>query len=277
MALPVPADRRCCIAIRTGGLALLLAAVTSTAQASGSLLLLDAPPAEATWSAGVSARGWPRAPGSARTRHVLLPALDYESPSGLFAATDSGLGWNLAPQLLEGDAVKKWQFGARVWPQSGRSRRESPPGVEALGPRLIAELFANAQVMPELLLQSGLSWGSGRHHNGDQLERGDTRGIPLGDELLGISLAATYANAAHLRGSFGVGTKESEASGLHAFRPHSSWQDWSVALSAEHKFGKHWSVNGQWLHTRLIGQAARSPLTFSRDQPSFIASVWHQF
>lgn len=53
--------------------------------------------------------------------------------------------------------------------------------------------------MPELLLQSGLSWGSGRHHNGDQLELGATSGIPLGDELLGISLAATYANAAHLR------------------------------------------------------------------------------
>jgi len=258
-------------------LALALACAAAQAQAGGTLLLLDAPPAEATFSTGLSWRGWPRAPGSARERQTLLPALDYESPSGLFAATDTGLGWNLAPQLASAETAKDWQFGARLWPQSGRSRRESPPGVAQLGPRLITQLFANYQASPELLLQSGLSWGSGRHHNGDQLELGATSGIPLGSELLAISLSATYANAAHLRGSFGVGPNEALASGLPAFRPHSGWQDWNVALSYEHKFSKNWSVNGQWLHTRLIGQAAESPLTHSRNQPSFIASVWYQF
>jgi outer membrane scaffolding protein for murein synthesis (MipA/OmpV family) len=258
-------------------LCIALAAVAPDAQAGGSLLLLDAPPAEATWSAGLSLRGWPRAPGSGRQREALLPALDYESPSGLFAATDTGLGWNLAPQWLDGEAAKTWQFGARLWPQSGRSRRESPPGINRLGSRLITQLFANVQATPELLLQSGLSWGSGRHHNGDQFELGATSGIPIGQEMLGISLAATYANAAHLRGSFGVGPGESQASGLPEFHPHSGWSDWSIALSAEHKFSAGWSVNGQWLHTRLIGQAALSPLTRSRDQPSFILSLWHQF
>ncbi|RTL44196.1 MAG: MipA/OmpV family protein [Burkholderiales bacterium] len=258
-------------------LTLALAALSAPAQAAGSLLLLEAPPAEPSWSGGLSIRGWPRAPGSARQREALLPALDYESPSGLFAATDSGLGWNLAPRLLDADDAKTWQLGARLWPQSGRSRHESPPGVEHLGSRVITQLFANAQVLPELLLQSGLSWGSGRHHNGDQLELGATSGIPIGKDLLGISLAATYANAAHQRGSFGIGPKESLASGLPVFKPHSGWQDWSIGLSAEHKFSEDWSVNGQWLHARLIGQPARSPLTHSRDQPSFIASVWHKF
>ena len=256
---------------------LCLAAAAGAAQAGGTLLLLDAPPAETTWSGGLSVRGWPRAPGSARQRKSLLPALDYESSSGAFAATDTGLGWNVSPQLLDGDESKAWQFGARIWPQAGRSRRESPPGVQTLGSRLITQVFANHQVLPELLLQSGLSWGSGRNHNGGQLELGATSGIPIGSDLLGISLAATYANAAHLRGSFGVGPAEALASGLPTFRPHDGWLDWSVALSAEHKFSANWSVNGQWLHTKLIGQAAASPLTHSRDQPSFILSLWHQF
>ena len=230
-----------------------------------------------TWSVGLSARGWPAAPGSARQRHDLLPALDYESPTGVFAATDTGLGWNLAPTALSGEAAKDWQFGARVWPQAGRPRRESPPGVASLGTRWIAEGFANLQVHPALLLQSGWSWGSGRHHNGDQLELGATSGIPIGPDLLAISLAATHANAAHLRGSYGVGASEARSSGLPAFRPSSGWQDWSLALSGEHKFAPDWSANGQWLHTRLVGQAARSPLTHSRDQPSFILSAWHRF
>lgn len=254
-----------------------LAAATLDARAAGSLLLLDDPPAVASTSAGLSLRGWPSAPGSAHQREALLPALSYENPNGLFAATDTGLGWNLAPALLEAEQAKPWQFGARLWPQSGRSRRESPPGVDRLGSRLITQLFANAQPVPELLLQSGLSWGSGRHHNGNQLELGATSGIPLGADLIGISLAATYADAAHLRGSFGIGPGESRASGLPVFRPHSGWQDWSVALSAEHKLSADWTVNGQWLHAHLVDQAAASPLAHTHDQPSFILSVWRRF
>lgn len=278
----MPAARRLSPALRPNGLhrlgsALALAAAAQVTQAGGTLLLLDAPPAEATVAGGLSLRSWPRAPGSGLQRQSLMPALDYESPSGAFAATDTGLGWNLSPQLLDGETSKAWQFGARLWPQAGRSRRESPPGVQTLGSRLITQLFANHQVTPELLLQSGLSWGSGRKHNGSQLELGATSGIPIGSDLLGISLAATYANAAHLRGSFGVGPTESLASGLPAFRPHSGWLDWSVAVSAEHKFTADWSVNGQWLHTHLIDQAAASPLAHSRDQPSFILSLWHRF
>lgn len=249
-----------------------------TARAAGSLLLLDAPPAETTWSGGLSVRGWPRAPGSGRQRYSLLPAIDYEAANGIFAATDEGLGWNLAPALLgSAPAAKDWQFGLRLWPQSGRSRRESPPGVESLGTRIVTEAFANVQVLPVLLLQSGLSWGSGRHRNGGQLELGATSGIPLGDDLIGITVAATYANAAHLRGSFGLRASESRNSGLPTWQPSAGWQDWSVALSGEHKFSADWSVSGQWLHARLVGQAAASPLTHSRDQPSFIVSLWHRF
>ena len=250
---------------------------TPPARAAGSLLLIDAPPADTTWSGGLSVRGWPRAPDSSHQNTGLLPAVDYEAPSGFFAATDTGLGWNLAPTLLDGAAAKDWQFGARLWPQSGRPRRESPPGVERLGTRIVGEAFANVQVLPALLLQSGLSWGSGRRHDGGQLELGATSGIPLGDDLLAVSLAATYANAAHLRGSFGVRPAESTSSGLPVWRPGAGWQDWSIALSGEHKFSADWSVSGQWLHSRLIGQAARSPLTHDRDQPSFIISLWHRF
>ena len=260
------------------GLAGLLVQAAAAAHGAGSLLLLDEPPEQPTFSAGLTARGWPRAPGSARREQVLLPGLDYAGPSGLFASTDDGLGWNLAPMLLDAPAAKAWRLGARLWPQPGRSRRESPPGVERLGTRVVAQAFANVEAVPDLLLlQSGLSWGSGRHHDGGQLELGATSGIPLGKDLIAISLAATYANAAHLRGSFGVRAPEVQVSGLREFRPSSGWQDWSVAFNVEHKFDQDWSVSGQWLQARLIGAAATSPLTHRRSQPQFSASVWRGF
>lgn len=246
------------------------------AQAAGNLLL-EPPPAEAQWSGGLSWRGWPRAPGSARQRDGLLPALDYSNPNGFFLSTDTGLGWNFAPALLGADAAKDWQLGARIWPQAGRPRRDTPPGIDSLNSRIGGEFFANVQAHPALLLQSGVTFGGGRYRHGNLLEIGATSGIPLGPDLLAISLAASYGNSAQLRGSFGVSAAEAKRSGLSEYLPASGWQDWSIALSGEHKFSADWSVSGQWMQARLIAQAARSPLTQSRNQPSFILSVWHQF
>ena len=266
-------SRRQCIALclLAGG-----ACGSSPALAAGTLLLIDAPPAQATLSVGATARGWPAAPGAAQQDHVLLPAFDYAAPNGFFASTDDSIGWNLAPQFMDEAGVKTWQWGARLWPQFGRPQRLAPPGAERTGTQVLGELFANVQATSFLLLQSGLSLGSGQHRDGAQLELGATTGLPLGDELIGISLAASYANAAQLRGSFGVSPTGAAMAGPPAWQPSRGWQDWSAALSWEHKFSADWSVSGQWLGARLLGAAARSPLTQTRWQPSFTVSLWRR-
>lgn len=251
---------------------------TTPALAAGSLVLLDEPPAAATWLGGVTARSWPSAPGSVERSNGLLPAFDYTSPQGAFVSTDTGVGWNLGPLLLSPEQAKEWQFGARLWPQFGRPKRLTPQGVDRLGSRVTTEAFANWQVLPALLLQSGFSWGSGRRHNGSQLELGATTGFPIGkDDLIGIGVAASYANAAHLRSLYGVGPNESAASGLPVWRPGSGLQDVSLAISAEHKFSADWSISGQWLNARLMDTAAHSPLTQARSQQSFTLSLWRRF
>ncbi|XHS77995.1 MipA/OmpV family protein [Burkholderiaceae bacterium UC74_6] len=246
------------------------------AMAAGSLLLIDEPPAQSTVSIGGTARGWPAAPGASQKDHALLPAFDFAAPNGFFASTDDSVGWNLAPLLMEEAQVKTWQWGARLWPQWGRPRRLAPPGSDSTGTRVLGEAFANVQALPFLLLQSGLSWGSGRRHNGGQLELGATSGIPIGDELIGISLAVSAANAAHLRSAFGVNPMHAATGGLPAWRPSAGLQDWSTAISWEHKFSDDWSVSGQWLGAHLLSNAARSPLTQSRFQPSFTLSLWRR-
>lgn len=245
--------------------------------AAGSLVLMDAPPETASWSGGATAHSWPSAPGSRSRSDDLLPALEYLAPSGAFVSTDLGVGWNLVPLLAGAEAARTWQVGARLWPQFGRPSRFTPNGIDRLGPRVTTEAFANVQATPWLLLQSGLSWGSARHHDGQLLELGITSGLPVGDDLIAVTLAATAANGAHLRSSYGVGPGESLASGLPEWRPRAGMMDWSVALSGEHKFSERWSVSGQWLNARLVGDAARSPLTNSKSQQTFSLSLWHRF
>lgn len=251
--------------------------VSGPAMAAGSLLLMDAPPAQTSWSGGLSTRSWPSAPGSRARSNDLLPAVEVLTPEGGFVSTDLGVGWNLVPWVADADTARTWQAGARLWPQFGRPSRVTPKGVDRLGSRVTTEAFANVQATSWLMLQSGFSWGSGRRHDGELLELGLTSGLPFGDELIAVTLGATAANGAHLRSSYGIGPGESRASGLPAWRPRAGMMDWSVALSGEHKFSGHWSVSGQWLDARLVGDASRSPLTTSRTQQTFSASLWYRF
>ncbi|WP_431045756.1 MipA/OmpV family protein [Roseateles sp. L2-2] len=251
--------------------------VSLPAVAAGSLVLMDAPPAQTSWSGGVSTRSWPSAPGSRARSNDLLPAVEVLTPEGGFVSTDLGIGWNLVPLLADADTARTWQAGARLWPQFGRPSRVTPKGIDRLGSRVTTEAFANVQAASWLMLQSGFSWGSGRRHDGQVLELGLTSGIPIGDDLIAVTLGATAANGAHLRSSYGIGPGESRASGLPAWRPRAGMMDWSIALSGEHKFSEHWSVSGQWLDARLVGEASRSPLTTSRTQQTFSASLWYRF
>lgn len=269
--IPLPASHR---------RALLCASLMASAVpswAAGTLVLMDAPPAESSWSGGVSTHSWPSAPGSRARSDDVLPAVEYLSPNGAFVSTDLGVGWNVIPLLASAEAAKTWQAGARLWPQFGRPSRVTPQGVDRLGSRITTEAFANVQATSWLLLQSGASWGSGRHHDGQQLELGATSGIPIGHDVIGVTLAASFANAAHLRGSYGIGPREALASGLPEWRPHAGMMDWSIALNGEHKFSSRWSVSGQWLNARLVGDAAHSPLTTAKSQQTFSASLWYRF
>jgi outer membrane scaffolding protein for murein synthesis (MipA/OmpV family) len=240
------------------------------AAAWGSLLLIDKPPETRSLAIGPSLWTMPSAPGSKSSRALVIPGVDYYAPSGFFASTDVSVGWNLA----HSDAL---QAGVRVWPQFGREPHDTPYGVNSIGDRLQVEGFANYQVLSALLLQSGLSYGSGRRHDGGQLELGMTSGVPIGRDLLAIGVATTYANHAYRQSYFGVSAAEAANSGLAATTVPYGWQDVSLTFSGEHRLSAHWRIDGQLIAARLTGAAERSPLTQSRTQLAGTLTLWRDF
>ena len=253
-------------------LPLMLAAglLPAAAGAAGNLLLIEAPPTQTTLALGASVWSLPQYPGARKSDTLLLPALDYQHANGFFASTDLGLGWNLSPT----PAV---QAGVRLWPQFGRSRKDGPAGLEPIGLRIQPQAYANLQVGQVLLLQSGLLYGAGRDRDGLQLELGATSGIPVGDSLIGIGLAATWANRAYQQSYFGVSAAESRASGLPAFSPKSGLLDTSLTISAELKFGPQWRLSGQVVLARLSTDTARSPVVQDRRQDLATLTLWRSF
>ena len=252
-------------------LALAISAVAChEAIAFGDLLLIEAPPTTATLAIGPSLWSLPRFPGARNNQTTAIVGIDYVHPSGLFLSTDTGAGWNFS-------SSKDLQAGLRLWPQLARRQADVPRGIGAIGARLQAEAFLNYAPLPVLLLQSGLLRGSGHHHDGVKAEFGVTSGLPIGADLLGIGLAASYANQAYRQDYFGVSAAESQASGLAVQRMSAGWQDISLTFSGEHRFSDRWHAQAQLILARLARPAFDSPLATSRRQVAGTMTLWRDF
>ena len=248
---------------------LLLASVSS--WGAGSLVLIDAAPAESTLALGLSLHAWPDGTNTGRAPLRIWPGFDYYARNGFFASTDNSVGWNFSPR-------EEFQYGLRLWPQAGRDVSRLPAGLEGFGTRIQPQAFANWQVFPALLLQSGFAYGAARDHQGQQLEFGATTGFPLGEGgLVGLGVAATYANGDFRNSYFGVSPQESVRAQMPVRVLGAGWQDRSLTLSFEQKFGAHWRLDGQVLQSWLLGAAADSPVTEHRVLHAATLSLWYQF
>lgn len=249
------------------------ALLTGPARAAGGLLLIDAPPAQGySLALGPSLLAYPRAPGSSRMKTLAIPGVDFYTSLGGFISTDLGAGWNFSRR-------EDLQWGLRLWPVMGRNDAASRQrGLDDIGTRLGKGLFLNYAPLEFLILQSSVLTGSGRGGDGLQAEAGVTVGAPIGEAaLLGLSLGATWANGAHLHSYFGVTPQASAAGGLPVYTPGAGWLDVNLALNGELRFGPRWKLSGQLMAARLRGDAARSPVTGTREQNSASLTLWYQF
>ena len=242
------------------------------AESAGGLILVDKPPAEGyTLSIGPGVAGYPEAPGSSRSKVIAIPGVDFYSSLGAFAATDTGLGWNFSRR-------DDLQAGFRLWPVFGRNdARSRRRGLSDVGTRLGEGLFLNYAPLPFVTLQSGVLAGSAYRRDGVQVEGGATVGAPIGDRVLaGVTLGATWSNGPYLRSYFGVTPQASAAAGLPVYMPGVGWTDVNVQLNGEVRIAERWKLSGQLIGARLVGDAARSPVTQSRNQTTFSLTLWYQ-
>ncbi|HET8868995.1 MAG TPA: MipA/OmpV family protein [Aquabacterium sp.] len=238
---------------RNGCLAagMVLWGVASSCWAWGSLIMMDSRPQQDVVSIGGQVMSLPRAPGSASSSQALIPGFDYYGRSGIFVSTENGVGWNASTNV-------HWVAGLRMWPQFGRSKSEASHA-PAVGDRLQMQEFANWMPNEVLMLQSAVSEGSGLGRHGVQSEWGLTSGIPLGSDLLGVGVSATWANRDYQHSYLG--------------RTGSGWADWSWTASTTHRFNARWHLDAQWQWAHLIGPA---PGLQSRQEGGLIA-LWYDY
>jgi outer membrane protein len=105
--------------------------------------------------------------------------------------------------------------------------------------------------------------GGAGHGNTVDVELARSR-HPTPQLSIRTGFGATWANTQNLRSFFGVDPQQSPRSGLPLFSPEHGFSTARLFVSATYEFRPHWLLGGQLYASRLVGDAADSPITQRR-------------
>ena len=241
----------------------------TAAAAAGSEAIAQAPPSAPDWSVslGGGALLLPAYPGAASSRLLAVPFVDVRYRQLLFLSPLMGFGINAI-------ATPRLRAGVSVLPNFGRSASSADRlrgwGDVSAGADL--KVFAMYSLGPiALLADVRRQLGAG---NGTLIDAGVTRTLYLSRHLIFYpAVTVTWANGLYSRAYFGIDEGQSaQALGwgwrLPIYSPGAGLRDVAVALLAVVPLDDRWSVQSFMKAELLLGDAAASPLTERRIQPT---------
>lgn len=145
---------------------------------------------------------------------------------------------------------------------------------------IVVGAFAGLKLLPTLLIGVSYHRTVSGDVDGGQLRFGLEYEQPVSGVLTFYGKAgATYADDDYMSSYFGVSTTQSNASAanLAAFDASSGIKDVYVGAGVKYKMNERWSLKLNGRYSRLVGDAADSPVIETEDQFSGSASVTYKF
>jgi outer membrane scaffolding protein for murein synthesis (MipA/OmpV family) len=113
---------------------------------------------------------------------------------------------------------------------------------------------------------------------GYQIRFGAEAERPLSERfLLTARVGATYADDDYMSNYFGVSLGQSLSSGLPEYDAEAGFKDVHVELGLKAELDAHWSARASVRYSRLIGDAADSPIVESEDQVMGLIGLSYRF
>ncbi len=250
------------------------AAAADDAAAAGAVTAAPERPIAPDWSVtfGAGAIAMPSYPGAASSRVLPVPLIDIRYRNLFFLSPFDGLGVNAI-------ATQRLQVGIAVLPDFGRSASAADrlrnwgdvgagANVKAFARYALGLWALTADVRRQL--------GAG---NGTLVDAGVTRMLPIGRHLILLPTATlTWADSRYSRAYFGIDQNQSTVAlaqgwSLPAYSAGAGFRDAALSLVAIVPVGERWSLQSLLRAEMLLGDAASSPLTEQRIQPTFGAFV----
>ena len=249
-------------AASTSAAALLLAAGSARAQSDSAFLV---PFGEDTGLVGGGIASRPAYLGSDQRRIRIAPLLDYRWKNGWFAGTTYGAGYNFSKD-------RRMQYGARLSFDGGRDQDDAAAlaGMGDIHPRPELGLFFNSLVVANVYVRTAVRYGSGNDRNGLALDLGTGAFFRLGANWrANAGVSTTWLNGNAMRSYFGVDADQSARSGYSVYTPSDGLRDVRLNGALFYIIDPRWSLMGTLAATRLVGDAADSPIV--RDRTSLTA------
>ena len=243
------------------------------AQAFDAVRLYGAAPDRNGGTVGLAVVAGHQYMGSDERRTRVYPAIDYRWASGWFAGTMNGLGYNFSRQ-------PGVQYGLRMTADFGRDETRSVVlrGLGDVDARPELGAFYNRQPTAHTFVTSSLRYGSGQGRDGLLIDLGAGVTAPLAPAWrVGAGVAATWANAQYMQSYFGVDAAQSARSGLGLYRASAGMRDVRVSVSATYAISPRSSATAGLSYSRLLGDAANSPIVRDRAGLNGVLAVTYAF
>lgn len=200
----------------------------------------------------------PQFPGSNGLRVLPIPALDIRYKNQFFASVQQGIGYNLVNE-------RHLRAGPILRPEFGRTSRDIArfPGLRRIS--FAPEVGGFIAWQPNFFttVQVEIRQAIGGHEG--LIADLSLRKVKLaGKWTLGYGGRLRFADQRYNRRYFGVTPAEAATSGLAAYAPGGNLNDIGVSAFASRRLGSKWSANGFVSYSRLLLEAADSPITRSR-------------
>ncbi|BEL87053.1 hypothetical protein SMQE32_37530 [Serratia marcescens] len=193
----------------------------------------------------------------------------YQNASwGEFSAGSEGARWQFPIAGPVGIALLlNYDAGRDEEIKTLRGRNTRLKGMGKLGGALEAGAELSYQLDPFRAYVKGMQATRKRSYGGEELghtayvESGLTGQYPLSEQLTLIgNLSTTWANSGYQRGYFGVTSQQAQHSAFSAYRPGSGFKDATLTAALNYQWRPNVAFQAGVGVTRLLGDAADSPI-----------------
>jgi len=223
---------------------------------------------------GVLVGSEPDYEGSDSYDFVALPLVDITYRDTLFLHTDT-LGASFSP-------ISGFSFGPLVSYGMGRDEDDNDDldGLGDVNSAILVGGFASYEISRFTLSVEVLRAVTG-DHDGTVVEPSLSYGHEVTPALsFEVGLGATWASDDYMETFFGIDAAQAANSRLRRFDADAGFKDINLSLGASYELDESWALLGEVGYTRLLGDAADSPLVDdvgSRDQFHILTGISYSF
>ncbi len=239
-----------------------------------------AQPAKSDWqfTLGGAVSVAPKYEGGDRLAFGALPILEVEWKERLFLSTTRGIGGYIV-------STDNLRVSAALGYAPGRDEKDGKPesgGVNRL--RGLGDIDASAVASLGAEYEFSFftaSLTANRYIGGSDgftVKAGLGAAYPVTDKLrLGVELSSTWADSAYMGDYFGIDATQSRRSGRKAYKAEAGIKDVGLTLSATYRVTDSVTLMLSGGMSRLLGDAADSPIVEEKNQPSAMLGLTYRF